>query len=100
MPRGRSSKYYLRRHSRDSRPIAADPCSRGATMVRQRISNMARFEFTQRKSSKFWEVLHRGTKITVRWGRIGTTGQSKVRTFANAVKAAEFQAKLVREKIG
>jgi predicted DNA-binding WGR domain protein len=61
---------------------------------------MARFEFTQGTSSKFWEVSHRGTKVTVRWGKIGTTGQSKVKTFANALKAGEFQAKLVREKIG
>ena len=61
---------------------------------------MARFEFTQGSSSKFWEVSQRGTKVTVRWGRIGTTGQSKVKTFANALKAGEFQVKLVREKIG
>ncbi len=61
---------------------------------------MARFEFTQGNSSKFWEISHRGTKITVRWGKIGTTGQLKVKTFASAIKAGEFQSKLVREKIG
>lgn len=61
---------------------------------------MARFKFSQGRSNKFWEISRRGTKITVRWGTIGTTGQSRVKTFASANKASEYQSKLVREKIG
>ncbi len=60
---------------------------------------MARFKFTQGCSSKFWEVSRRGTKVTVCWGKIGSTGQSKVKAFASAAEAGGFQSKLVREKM-
>jgi predicted DNA-binding WGR domain protein len=38
--------------------------------------------------------------MTTRWGRIGTAGQSKTKTFADAADAARQVAKLVEEKTG
>jgi DNA ligase-1 len=58
------------------------------------------FEFIEGKSSKFWEVSQSGADMTTRWGRIGTTGQSKTKTFSDAAAAAKQVAKLIAEKTG
>ena len=56
------------------------------------------FEFVDGSSSKFWEVALSGSDVTTRWGRIGTDGQSKTKSFASADKAQTEYDKLVREK--
>ena len=61
---------------------------------------MARFEFTQGSSSKFWEVSRSGKDMTTRWGRIGTDGQSKTKTFADEATAAKQVEKLIEAKTG
>ena len=62
---------------------------------------MARhFEFVSGKSSKFWEVSQSGTDLTTRWGRIGSAGQSKTKSFADEAAAAKQMAKLIEEKTG
>jgi DNA ligase-1 len=58
------------------------------------------FEFVQGASSKFWEVSQSGNSMTTRWGRIGSSGQSKTRTFPDEPSAANAVAKLVNEKTG
>ena len=58
------------------------------------------FEFVEGKSSKFWEVSQSGHDMTTRWGRIGTSGQSKTKTFADDAAAAKQVAKLIAEKMG
>jgi DNA ligase-1 len=58
-----------------------------------------RFEFVEGKSSKFWEIAHSGCDVTTRWGRIGSAGQSKTKTFADEAAAAKQAAKLVDEKV-
>ncbi|HEX4794734.1 MAG TPA: DNA ligase [Humisphaera sp.] len=56
------------------------------------------FEFVDDKSNKFWEISQSGCDVTTRWGRIGSNGQSKTKSFAQA-SAAEAQAsKLIEEK--
>jgi DNA ligase-1 len=57
-----------------------------------------RFEFTEGTSSKFWEITQSGSDVTTRWGRIGSAGQSKTKTFANTVAAERQVAKLIEEK--
>ena len=42
-----------------------------------------RLEFIDETSSKFWEVEVVGDEVTTRWGRIGTAGQSKSKTYAS-----------------
>ncbi len=58
------------------------------------------FEFVEGSSSKFWEVSVEGCDLTTRWGRIGTDGQSKTKSFATAAKAQAEHDKLIAEKVG
>ncbi|HAI45732.1 MAG TPA: hypothetical protein DCM50_03350, partial [Stenotrophomonas sp.] len=61
---------------------------------------MRRFELVEGTASKFWEVEQDGSDLNVRWGRIGTQGQSQTKSFADAAKAASALTKLVNEKTG
>ena len=56
------------------------------------------FEFTEGKSGKFWEVSQSGSEATTRWGRIGSTGQSKTKSLADEATAARQVSKSIEEK--
>jgi DNA ligase-1 len=56
------------------------------------------FEFVEGKSSKFWEVSQTGCALTTRWGRIGSAGQSKTKTFADEAATAAQVARLIAAK--
>ena len=58
-----------------------------------------RFEFIEGTSSKFWELEVNGVQVTVRFGRIGTAGQSETKTFQNAEAAAKHADQKSREKL-
>jgi len=58
------------------------------------------FEFTEDGSGKFWEVSLAGADLTTRWGKIGTPGQQKTKTFPTAEKANAEYEKLIGEKVG
>lgn len=60
---------------------------------------MRRFEFVEGSSSKFWEIGLEGSSFTVRWGRIGTTGQTQTKSFATNEAARAEHDKLVAEKL-
>jgi predicted DNA-binding WGR domain protein/3-methyladenine DNA glycosylase AlkC len=59
-----------------------------------------RFEFNDGKSSKYWEIEVDGEQFTVRYGKIGTAGQSQVKDFADAAAASKAADKLIAEKTG
>jgi DNA ligase 1 len=59
-----------------------------------------RFEFCEGNSSKFWEIAIDGVEVTVRYGRIGSQGQTSVKSFPDASAAAKHVEKLVQEKTG
>ncbi len=59
---------------------------------------MPRYELVEGTSSKFWEISLDGASFTVRYGRIGTDGQSQTKSFATAEAALIEHDKLVREK--
>lgn len=61
---------------------------------------MRRFELVEGTSSKFWEVELSGCDVTVRYGRIGTGGQTKTKTYDNATAAQKEHDALVKEKTG
>src|SRR5205814_393183 len=69
------------------------PASSGTTKPRY-------FEFAVGASNKFWEVSQEGDNMTTRWGRIGSSGQSKTKPFADAQAAAQAVARLIEEKTG
>lgn len=58
------------------------------------------FEFNDGKSSKFWEIGIDGTDVTVRYGRIGSDGQTKTKSFAGADAAEAHMEKLIEQKTG
>jgi predicted DNA-binding WGR domain protein len=57
------------------------------------------FEFIGGSSRKFWEVSISGSSFTVRFGRIGTAGQSQTKTFADDAKARREADGLIAEKL-
>ncbi len=71
-------------------PKASDPTHQ---------DNFRRFEYSQGGSQKFWEVALEGTSQMVRYGRIGTAGQSKNKVFASAAEAERETQKLITEKL-
>ncbi len=58
------------------------------------------FEFKDDKSAKFWEITQASETITVRYGKIGTSGQTQEKAFADAASAGKHVAKLIAEKLG
>jgi predicted DNA-binding WGR domain protein len=57
-----------------------------------------RFEFRDGSSAKFWEVSQSAGDVTVRFARIGTSGQSQTKSFVDPVTAKKHADKLVAEK--
>jgi len=73
----------------------------GATKSKAPASNPADtryFEFVEGKSSKFWEVAVDGADVTVRYGRIGSKGTSKTKTFSDDEAAQAHADKLIGQK--
>ncbi|MCY2993880.1 MAG: WGR domain-containing protein [Planctomycetota bacterium] len=58
------------------------------------------FEFVGGNSAKLWELGISGTEVTVRFGRIGTDGQTQVKSFPDPAAATRHAEKLVTAKIG
>jgi DNA ligase 1 len=57
------------------------------------------FECQEGTSNKFWEVGVVGTKLTVRWGRIGSKGQSKTKTLPSSDAAWAERDSLIESKL-
>ncbi len=75
---------------------AINPTSSGDTMnsaVKQR------YELSEGKSNKFWEIELAGNSHTVNYGRIGTNGQTQIKEFANDAEAKKSHDKLISEKV-
>ncbi|HZU95666.1 MAG TPA: WGR domain-containing protein [Planctomycetota bacterium] len=60
---------------------------------------MRRFEFVEGTSKKFWEIDLAGKSFEVRWGRIGTDGQTKKKKFSSTAMAEAEAATLVQQKL-
>ncbi len=61
-------------------------------------ANLRRFEFSDEKSNKFWEISLDNTNVTVRYGRLGTNGTSKTKTFDTKELATKHYDKLISQK--
>lgn len=64
------------------------------------MATKRRFELVDGTSSKFWEIAVDGASHSVWFGRIGTNGQTKAKTFASEKEATTDADKLVKEKLG
>ena len=78
-----------------ARPSSAPPPGPAPTAREAR-----RFELIEGSSRKFWEVTHEGSAVTVRYGRIGSAGQSQTKGLADEAAARNHVEALVREKVG
>ena len=50
-------------------------------------------------SAKFWEVWLEGTALSVRFGKIGTNGQTTVKEFPDLSAAEQARDKAITQKI-
>jgi predicted DNA-binding WGR domain protein len=89
----------------DETPLKPDP--QPGTLVEPPPAPVARaaagtarhFEFIAGSSRKFWEISQSGNSFTVRFGRIGTVGQSQTKTFADEARAKREAEALIGEKL-
>jgi predicted DNA-binding WGR domain protein len=78
-----------------SAPQPVQPSTAPATTA----PTVRHLQFIGGSSQKFWEITRSGNSFTVRYGRIGTTGQSQTKTFANEATAKIEADKLIYEKL-
>jgi predicted DNA-binding WGR domain protein len=57
------------------------------------------FEFTQGTSNKFWEIEFSESGFKVRWGRCGSSGQTKEKFFESKAEAIKKGEQLIKEKL-
>lgn len=78
----------------------ADTAERISAFVASYRKNLGvrRFEMVEGSASKFWEVSVSDCELTVKFGRIGTAGQSKVKDFDEPGEARAEREKLIKEK--
>jgi uncharacterized protein (TIGR02996 family) len=60
---------------------------------------MREFKYSDDKSYKFWKIELNGSAYTVRFGRIGTKGQTKTKEFPSATAAQQAYDKIIAEKL-
>jgi predicted DNA-binding WGR domain protein len=60
---------------------------------------MIHLRYQDEKSSKFWEIEVEGSSHTVRYGKIGTDGQTKTKEFGSPDEAQASADKLVKQKL-
>jgi predicted DNA-binding WGR domain protein len=63
------------------------------------VISMPTFEFREGKSAKFWSIELQGKSYTVRYGKIGTIGQTQTKKFSDAAQAKKEHDNLVAEKV-
>lgn len=62
-------------------------------------SPMPRYEFSDDKSNKFWEIQLEGKSVTTHWGRIGTDGQTKSKGYGSDDEAKKEYDKAIASKV-
>lgn len=62
-------------------------------------TSQRRFEFIEGGSKKFWEIGQTGCDMTLRYGRIGTNGQTQTKTFPDEARTTREAQKLIAEKV-
>lgn len=50
---------------------------------------MRHFIYQDEKSHKFWAVEQQDNELHISWGKIGTHGQSQIKSFSDAAAAAK-----------
>lgn len=58
------------------------------------------FHFREGTSNKFWAIEVQQTQFTVKFGKIGTAGQTQTKSFGSEAEALKQSQKLIAEKTG
>jgi predicted DNA-binding WGR domain protein len=59
---------------------------------------MPRYELSEGSSNKFWEINLSGKSFTTTYGKIGTTGQTTIKSWKDNAEAKKEYEKLIGEK--
>jgi DNA ligase-1 len=78
--------------------LTSPPSAKAAIAKTNSSNTVRRFEFSEGNSNKFWEIAVQGVEVTVRYGRVGSSGQTKVKSFSDGAAAVDYADKLVDEK--
>jgi len=81
-------------------PTPPKPPAGPARILEIRENTPRYFEFVGGASRKFWEITFSGNRFSVRFGRIGTSGQEQVKSFPDADAARRAAQRMVSEKLG
>ena len=60
---------------------------------------MRHFIYQDEKSHKFRAVEQQGNELHISWGKVGTKGQSQIKSFSDAAAAEKAELKLIAEKV-
>jgi len=71
----------------------------GPAAEKARPANTRYLEFRDQTSAKFWEVTVDDDMLTIRFGRIGTAGQTQKKTFSSATEAKKNAEILAQSKL-
>jgi DNA ligase 1 len=96
----RSPTYVGIRPDAECQPKLSEPKHGDLLIMTGDIHTTRRFEFSEGNSNKFWEITIQGTEATVRFGHIGTAGQTSAKTFADAAAAEKHAETLIKQKLG
>lgn len=81
-----------------ARTAAANGKTSAKDKARTKSGTPRRFELVEGTSRKFWEIALTGSAFTVRFGRLGTDGQSLAKKWPSADAAKKEHDKLIAEK--
>jgi DNA ligase-1 len=84
----------------DASSTSASAATAPAAPAPAAATGTRRFEFIEGSAAKFWEIAVNDADVTVRFGRIGTNGQTQTKTLPTADKARQHADKLIAEKTG
>jgi len=85
-----------------SKPTATPPVrrdSKAEKVAPKSAGKPRRFEFIEGTSAKFWEISVSGAVVKVRFGRLGTEGQTRDKTLSDAAAAQAHAGKMIAEKL-
>lgn len=59
-----------------------------------------KFRYRDEKTSKYWEVSLVSNTVTLTWGKVGSMGQQRTRSFSSRQVAETYIKSKIREKTG
>jgi DNA ligase-1 len=98
--RAKPASQSARKTAMSTEPAKETPATGPASAPAAESGKKRYFEFVEGTSSKFWEIAVAGTDVTVRFGRIGTNGQTKTKSFSDESAARKHADSLIEEKTG